>query len=279
MGRRRQWMDGGDRWRETATSILILCIGASCPELGMYNSSYTSLEDVSMKWLNTCAPLTPDSNRPKGGSLRRLKLSIVSLVTLLNTAPALAIVPMPSHLPSQSEPVRIAGFLDRLNEVIDTVGDGFEQVERERRRQEEREARAQAEQERLEQAAARQRRQEELDAARRAATEQQRLEAARRQQYFESLSPEQQAAYVAEQRARQEEADQAAMLFMLELFGAGAGSNSSGGNGSAAEPAYDPTLRYENQPYQPAPQTEPQPTNNSGFYGDCHGGPAYGCNQ
>ena len=43
--------------------------------------------------------------------------------------------------------------------------------------------------------------------------EQQRLEAERRQKYFESLSPEEQQAYIQEQRAMQARRDQAAAIY------------------------------------------------------------------
>jgi HD superfamily phosphohydrolase len=74
------------------------------------------------------------------------------------------------------------------------------------------------------------RRQQELEVARREATEQQRLEAERRQQYFESLSPEQKEAYLAEQRARREQADKAASLLLMMLFAGGSGSASNSGD-------------------------------------------------
>jgi FtsZ-interacting cell division protein ZipA len=76
------------------------------------------------------------------------------------------------------------------------------------------------------------RRQQELEVARREATEQQRLEAERRQQYFESLSPEQKQAYLAEQRARREQADKAAALLLMTLFAGGFGSGDGGSNQS-----------------------------------------------
>lgn len=61
-------------------------------------------------------------------------------------------------------------------------------------------------------------RRREIEEARAAATEQQRLEAERRQRYFESLSPEEQKAYIKQQQALQAQREQTANLFMLMMF-------------------------------------------------------------
>ena len=87
---------------------------------------------------------------------------------------------------------------------------------------------AQREQERREREAVRQQQIQEQEADRQAAAERQRLEAERERQYFESLTPEQQQAYMAERRARQ--AAQAEM--MTELFILLIGSGDDAGNSS-----------------------------------------------
>jgi hypothetical protein len=101
-------------------------------------------------------------------------------------------VPNPTSS-DQTEPMIMADFFRDIQRTIQTI----DQVNQIRLREE---------------------RRQELEAARQAATEQQRLETERRRQYFESLSPEQKEAFLAEQRARREQADQSAALFLMMLF-------------------------------------------------------------
>lgn len=133
---------------------------------------------------------------------------------------------------AQVESVLIAGFFDgiqravqtiqQVDQVVDSVNSLVEQENRRR----------------------------ELEAAREAASEQERLEAERRQQYFESLSPEEQQAYIAEQQAMQARRDQAATLFILGLGAMmfGSSSGDSGAEGSASDICYvynsDGTVAY-----------------------------------
>lgn len=124
--------------------------------------------------------------------------------------------------PVQMEPVLVAGFFDdiedavqtiqQVDQVVDSVNSLVEQENRRR----------------------------ELEAAREAANEQERLEAERRQRYFESLSPEEQQAYIEEQQAMQAQRDQAANLFMLMVF-----SSMFGGSSSEPEPVQS---QYEDIP-------------------------------
>jgi hypothetical protein len=132
-----------------------------------------------------------------------VSLSSLALVSLSNLAPCLAatqaisrsIQPVSSQaIPTPTQPVQVAGF----GNIIRTVNQGLTIIEQQKRRAEQR------------------RQREEMAEARRKATEQQRLEADRRQKYFESLSPEQKEAYIAEQREKQKRnAEVSAALFMM----------------------------------------------------------------
>lgn len=146
-----------------------------------------------------------------------VSLSSLALVSLSSIAPGLAAnqirdrapnQPSPSQsLPSATKTTQIAIF--GIGDVIRTIDRGLDIVEQEKRRAEDRVRREQQEKERLA-------RQEEVQAARKEATEKQRLEADRRQKYFESLSPEEQKAYIAEQRAIQKKnAEVSAKLFLM----------------------------------------------------------------
>ncbi|GAP95210.1 hypothetical protein NIES2104_17300 [Leptolyngbya sp. NIES-2104] len=131
-------------------------------------------------------------------------------------------------LSETSAQLEVASVIDVINQgtrEADQIRRKIQAEERRRERQRKRELEAQkrreraAERERLrrEIEASRQQRRVELEAARKRSTEQQRLEAERRQQYFNSLSPQEQKAYLAQQQRRKREADQAALLFILGL--------------------------------------------------------------
>uniref|UniRef100_A0A832M4A7 DUF1682 domain-containing protein n=1 Tax=Oscillatoriales cyanobacterium SpSt-402 TaxID=2282168 RepID=A0A832M4A7_9CYAN len=110
--------------------------------------------------------------------------------------------------------------------IIEREQRRLEREQRKREREERMELRrTEREQRRLQNQQELEQRQKELEAARQAATEQQRLEAERRRQYFESLSPEAQKAYLAEQQAQRAQANKAAALFLLMLFAGGSGSS------------------------------------------------------
>jgi hypothetical protein len=178
------------------------------------------------------------------------RLSSIALVSCLTYASfgtfnsAAAISKGTEDLPSQAsstqaEPVAIAQL--KLPSVIRGATRTVKQLERIRAQQKRRAEFLRRKQEweakREDRKAEILRRQQELEVARRDATEQQRLEAERRQQYFESLSPEQKEAYLAEQRARREQADKVAALVMMMIFAGGFGSSDS----ESAEPEqYDP---------------------------------------
>jgi hypothetical protein len=177
------------------------------------------------------------------------RLSSITLVSCLTYASfgtfnsAAAMSKGTEDLPSQasvpqSEPVTIAF---KLPSVIRDATRTVKQLERiraqQRRRAEFLRRKQEWETKQEDRKAEILRRQQELEVARRDATEQQRLEAERRQQYFESLSPEQKEAYLAEQRARREQADKVAALVMMMIFAGGFGSSDSG---SAEPEQYDP---------------------------------------
>ncbi|MBD2090625.1 hypothetical protein H6F67_12250 [Microcoleus sp. FACHB-1515] len=146
-------------------------------------------------------------------------LSSVAIVSCLNVYPSLAMIEAAGQAatptpPRQTEPLMMAGLFgdilntiedaaDIVNTVTGTVNTVTTIVEQENRRQE-------------------------LEEARRAASERDRLEAERRQQYFESLSPEEQQAYIAQQQAMQAQRDEAASLFLLGvaalMFGGSSGA-------------------------------------------------------
>jgi len=86
------------------------------------------------------------------------------------------------------------------------------------------------------------RRRQELEVARREATEQQRLEAQQRQQYFESLSPEEQQAYLTEQKAKKAQRDRVAHIFVL-----GVAAMMFGGGGGTGQQDDDRVCRNERQ--------------------------------
>ncbi|NJO64610.1 MAG: DUF1682 domain-containing protein [Richelia sp. RM2_1_2] len=201
----------------------------------------------------------------------------IALIPLLNAAPCLALNELPSSQSSQPKVTKVAGL---LNDVVDTVE--RERKNRQRRKQqrdrdkerervrqerlERQEARERASQERME---AYEKRQEERKAAQRAAIEKRRLQAERQRQYFESLSPEEQKAYVARQRAAQQQ--QMNLLFGILSTGAAIDSF-MGGSGSGAT-STDYTIIRDDRTYTPAPQPAPAPVQPiSPFYGN---GPSY----
>lgn len=124
--------------------------------------------------------------------------------------------------PSRAEPVMIADFFRIFQDAVQTIQQVDQAIDL------------------VDSVIQQENRRQELEAARQAATEQDRLEAERRQQYFESLSPEQQQAYIEEQRAMQAQRDQAANLFLLGVM-----SLMFGGSSSESEPAASP---YEDAP-------------------------------
>ena len=78
----------------------------------------------------------------------------------------------------------------------------------------------------------REQRRQEQEAAQREAAEQRRLEAERQRRYFESLSPEQQQAYLAQQKQRELETMNRMLGLGFMLFGGasnGAGTNQQDG--------------------------------------------------
>ena len=150
-----------------------------------------------------------------------LGLPALALASLLGATPGSAAASAPTQTTTDaSEPVMVAN----LGNILRDINRGAQQVQQEIQRQ-------QREQQRREREAARQQQIQEREAARQAAAERQRLEAERQRQYFESLTPEQQQAYLAEQRARQAaQAEAAARIMWWFLENGDSSGNSSMGD-------------------------------------------------
>ncbi len=144
-----------------------------------------------------------------------LGLPALILVSMLGAKPGFAATQTHTQpMSHQSEPIMVAN----LSNVLRDINRGAQRVQQEIQRQ-------QREQERRNREAARQQRQQEQEAARRAAAERRRLEAERERQYFESLTPEQQQAYLAEQRARQAAQTEAMIRIMDVILRSGSGES------------------------------------------------------
>jgi hypothetical protein len=179
-------------------------------------------------------------------------LSGVALVSFLSFQPGVAMSKVVEQVqnPTQStqtiavDPLRI---IERERRRLEREQRKWEREQRNEFRRQQRELRRlkrQQELERLEQ------RQKELEAARQAATEEQRLEAERRRQHFESLSPEDKKAYLAEQKARRIQAnDQVAKLLGLMLMFTG-GSGSSQQEGGRYVTCWEYGSDGSNKPFQ-----------------------------
>ncbi len=153
-------------------------------------------------------------------------LSSIALLSCLSINSGAAVAKMTEQISNpistgQTEPVMIAGFFNILQDGVQTIQQVDQAIDA------------------VDSIIEREKRRKELEAARQAATEQQRLEAQRRQQYFESLSPQEQKAYMAEQRAMQAQHDAVATLFILGLM-----SLMSGESSSQPEPAKSPDYDY-----------------------------------
>lgn len=200
---------------------------------------------------------------------RRLSLALglpaLALASLMGPTPALGATQATTQVVTASaEPVMVAN----LDNVLRDINRRGQQVQREIQRQQQQQERREQEdalqRQRQEREAARQRQQQEAEAARQANAERRRLEAEHQRQYFESLTPEQQQAYIAERRARQAaQAEVMAELFIL-LTG-------SGGGGSAPASSGPDYIYVPDNSYRPAPQPEaPRTAPISPFYGDSH---------
>ena len=157
------------------------------------------------------------------------RLSSITLVSCLcvSSGAAMAKVTEQVSNPTSSaptEPVIIANPLRRIQDAVRTIREVDQTVDS------------------VTSLIEQQNRRRELEAARKAATERERLEAERRQRYFESLSPEEQQAYIEEQRA-QSQSDRAAAILVpwAALFMLGGLSSEP----AQAESSYD---RYEDAP-------------------------------
>lgn len=138
-------------------------------------------------------------------------LSSVALLSCLSVHSGAAVAKVTEEVSnstslSQAEPVLMANIFRRIQDTVETIQQVEQTVE-------------QVEQavDLVNSVVQQENRRQELEAAREAATERERLEAERRQQYFESLSPEAQQAYIEEQRAMQAQRETEANLFLLML--------------------------------------------------------------
>lgn len=229
-----------------------------------------------------------------------VRLSSIALVSLSSVSPCLAAnqsisrstdsVLLSQSSPSSSKTIQVSGIFDTIDKVLNTV-------DRERQREEQRADRERARQERLEQQveaekvkqepierqteaqrarqerlragqeriAENRRQRQEREAKKQAAIEQERKR-------FESLSPEQQKAYIAKK-----EAQRAAGLQLLgNVFGTllMGGGDSTGSQGSQDTLAEDRDRQRRNEQFnRPEPQPAPAPVQPiAPLYGN---GPAY----
>jgi hypothetical protein len=181
----------------------------------------------------------------------------------INSVAAIDIIPKQGSQIIAADPVRMIERELRKREREQRAEELRQQRELRKRERERRaeELRQQRELRKLQRQQELERRQQALEAARQAATERQRLEAERRRQYFESLSPEQKQAYIAEQKARQAQREQVANLFVLWV-GTMLLSGSLG----------------ESQPVQPSYEYIP-PDTVCGSHNDANGNLTYSCRQ
>lgn len=153
------------------------------------------------------------------------RLSSMTLVSCLCVSSGAAMAKVSEQVSNptssaQTEPMRIANPLRKIREGVRTIREVDQTVDS------------------VTSLIEQQNRRRELEAAKKAATERERLEAERRQKYFESLSPEEQQAYIEEQRALQAQRDRAAAIFVpwVALFMLGGLSSEP----APAKPSYDP---------------------------------------
>lgn len=159
------------------------------------------------------------------------------IIALANITPAIAttnyqnidLSQRQSNYQTRSPGIEIAGFFDELKDSVDNATDTVEDVDQTRRGVEERDLEMQ---ERKAQQEDRKRAQEESEAARRHSTERQHQEADRRIQYFQSLSPEEQEAYIDKQLALEQQQEEASIIFLDAVLG---GQSTSDGSGSSLE--------------------------------------------
>jgi len=166
--------------------------------------------------------MSPVGQRVGDSSMKCVRgLSSFALMSFLSVQPGVAMSKVAEQAPNptlstQTQPMIIANPFGILRDTVRTVKQVDQIRVREQRRQEA------------------ERRRQEREVARQEAIEQQRLKAEQQRQYFESLSPEQKQAYVAEQRARQEQTARLLLMFFGAMSGNGAGSDQQDGGGSVS---------------------------------------------
>ncbi|MCU0549301.1 MAG: hypothetical protein MUC48_08135 [Leptolyngbya sp. Prado105] len=197
-------------------------------------------------------------------------LTTLALVSLSSFAPGIAASASPTRSSRSNEPVLIAESPATLANRIELQRRWAQQ----RRNAEQ--IRLNRDQRIRDRQLDFQRRQQEAKAR---AEARQQAAAIRREQerrYFESLTPEQKKAYLAQKEAQR----RAQLQFLETVFGAMLGGGGfSAGSPSGRDFAQDELIRQQDEARfgQPsAPESAP-PASSSGFYGNCHGGAAYGC--
>ncbi len=218
-----------------------------------------------MQPLNRVELLSTTRRLAKTQLSSKIGIPCLALASLLGAAPCLAAVqPSDQFVTHQSEPVMVAN-LGNLNRDVNRAAQDVErQLQRQQRDRERQEREATRARERQQQEAARERQRQEQEAARQAAAEQRRLAAERERQYFESLSPEQQQAYLTEKRAREAAQIEAAASVLMFLF-------SSGDGGSAPESSNPDYIYVPDNTYRPTPQpAAPSTAPISPFYCGTH---------
>lgn len=201
-------------------------------------------------------------------------LSNLALVSLSSIAPCLAVnqavsrssdQALPSQaLPSAAKTTQVAGLLDSVINVVNTVDRekkrAQQQADRERQEQERLEQQENAARERQQRAEAYQKQQQERAAAAAAAREQE-------QKRFDSMTPAQQKAYLAQKRAQQ----QAEWDFLGQVFRAGMGSGGSAAPQQSDADIWRTQQQINERQRLPEPQPAPAPVQPiDPFYGDRH---------
>lgn len=177
------------------------------------------------------------------------------LIVLANVSPVIAttkyqnISSSKQHQVYQATPekIQIAGIFDDIEDSVDDVTDTVDDVHETKHGVEERDLEIE---ERKAQEEERKRAQEEYEAARKAAQEREIQEAERRRAYFESLSPEEQQAYIQKKREREAEQTEAFIDGMGVIFG-------GGGNGGEGNP--NTTTGCEHHELGTYPNCQPNP--------------------
>jgi N-acyl-D-aspartate/D-glutamate deacylase len=220
-------------------------------------------------------------------------LSSLALISLSNVAPSLAASqaignaanqPLASQaLPGTAKSFQVAGLFDSINKVLNTVDKVIKIDERQKQAEIEAQNKAdrQAAQEKAKQERLAREEQAKIERQRRADAYKQQMEDRRTAEVarqaaekvrFDSMTPAEKKAYLARKEADRKEA--------WDFFGMILQAGFSGGDSSVSQQdgMSDQDKWNRDHQYQaPVSQPSSQPDNRGGFYGNCHGGAAYGC--